>query len=393
MSLTQFIQENTEQIIGEWERFARSLIPSARYMTPLALRNHIKQILAFIVENMERPQTSSEQKQKSQGKGAQNDEPKPSAAETHAALRLAGGFNLDQMVSEYRALRTSVVTLWKESRVAGVDDLQDLIRFNEAIDQALTESISHYAKKLGDSKDLFWGVLTHDLRNPLGAMLMSAQLIPKIGNLNERQNILVSQIIDSGARIEEIVSRLLDITRARFGSGLPVVRSPMDMGFIARQLVDEMQAMYPKRKFVLDVSGKTEGNWDKARIGQVFSNLLGNAVQYGFQNSPIRITVTGESEDVILSVHNDGTPIPANQISRIFDSLIRVGGEGQEGRLAETTNLGLGLYITKEIVTAHGGELSVTSSEKFGTTFTAKFPREERKLVAVKGLEPLTQGL
>lgn len=381
MRLAEFICKNTPRIISEWEDFARSLIPAANTTTPLALRDHIQETLDFITSNMAEPQTRSEQKQKSHGEGAQRREQKPSAAETHAALRLAGGFNLDQMVSEYRALRASIIKLWKDDKEGDSKaenhstDLQDMIRFNEAIDQALTESISHYTKKIAGSKNLFLGIIGHDLRNPLGAMLGSAQLIPQIGDLNQRQRVLVAQIIDSGARITEIISHLLDITRARFGSGLPVSRAHMDMGFIARQMVDEMRALYPDRKFVLEVSGDTEGEWDRARIGQVFSNLLGNAVQYSFQDTAIQIAIKGEPKDVVLSVHNQGVPIPPDQIGKVFDSLTRAYTKDNAQEDEEAMNLGLGLYITKEIVSAHGGTLDVTSSAKNGTIFTARFPR------------------
>jgi len=376
MSLAAFIRSNTSGIISEWESFARSLIPLSNDMTPLALRNHIKEILEFVVNDMDSPQTSSEQITKSHGKGAQKDEPRPSAAETHAALRLAGGFNLDQMVAEYRALRASVIKLWKAAgKEVPADALQDVTRFNEAIDQALTESIRYYSKKLGDSKNLFLGILTHDLRNPLGAMVGAADLIPKIGAINERQSVLVSQILESGQRIDEILSQLRDITKARFGSGLPVIRAAMDMGFIGRQLVDEARLLHPQRKFALEISGDMEGSWDKARIGQVFSNLLGNAAQYSFKDTPISITMKGGPKEVTLSVHNEGIPISSDKIERIFDALLRVSAEDKEHEVGETANLGLGLYITKEIVTAHGGTLGVVSSEKGGTTFTATFPR------------------
>jgi len=348
MPLAAFIEENTQPIIKEWESFARGLIPFSSDMTPLALRNHIGKILVFIVSDMTSPQTGAEQIQKSHGEGAQKNKPKPSAAETHAALRLAGGFNMDQMVAEYRALRASIVKLWSaENGVCSIADIQDLTRFNEAIDQAMSESITHYTRKLTDSKDMFLGILTHDLRNPLTSILMSAQLMPQIGTLNEKQNKLVEQIIDSSARIDEIVSHLLDITRSRFGSGLPVLRIPMDMASLGRQLVNEAKVAHPERKFALDISGETEGEWDEARVGQVFSNLIGNAVQYSFKDTPVSISIKGEAEKVVVSVHNEGLPIPENKIARIFDSLVRVTADDKENNKGQTTNLGLGLFIAK----------------------------------------------
>jgi signal transduction histidine kinase len=371
MTLASFIRRNTEQIVGEWEAFAQTLAPAATDMSPIALRNHIKNILDFTAIDIESPQSGPEQIQKSRGEKRSGTE--PSAAETHAALRLAGGFNLDQMVSEFRALRASVGRLWVAQLTGATNlDISELIRFDEAIDQQLTESITHYTKTLDRSRSLFLGILSHDLRNPLGAARMSALLALHLGSLTERQAMLMSQIIDSADRATEIISHLLDLTRARLGSGFPVVKEPMDFDFVGRKLVDEMRAMHPDRTFALEISGDTAGNWDKPRIGQVFSNLLGNAVQYGFTGLPIVVAIKGDSEEVVLSVHNDGVPISPNVIGGIFDSLVR--GEDR-GKTTRSTNLGLGLYITKEIVSAHGGTICVTSSEKGGTTFTARFPR------------------
>lgn len=376
MRLADFVLQNPQAIIAEWESFARNLSPSHSDMTPLALRDHIKEILAFIVEDMSAAQTRQEQIEKSHGEGSQNQQPTPSAAETHASLRLAGGFNMEQMVSEYRALRASVTRLWlAETPDISANTLSDMVRFNEAIDQAATESIIHYEEKLGEAKDLFLGILTHDLRNPLGAMVGAAQLIPMIGPLNARQHELSRQINESGQRISEIVTHLLDITKTRLGSGLPVIPAPMNMGFLARQLVDEMRALHPARVFTLDITGSTDGEWDKARLAQVFSNLMGNAVQYGFRDTAINVVLRGLADDVVLSVHNEGMPIPVKDLGRIFESLIRSTGEATDASQMQSSNLGLGLYITQQIVVAHGGTMDVRSSEAEGTTFTARFPR------------------
>jgi signal transduction histidine kinase len=373
MRLASFIRENTEHIVSDWENFAQTLIPAAADMSPLALRNHIEQILAFVIDDIESAQTGPEQIKKSQGgkiRAAAH-----TAAETHAALRLAGGFNIDQMVSEYRALRASVIKLWcAKEREISHQDILDLIRFNESIDQELTESISHYTKKFNHSKELFLGILSHDLRTPLSAALMSAELIFKIGPLNERQTMLNLQVVDSITRASEIITNLFDLTRARFGSGLPVTRQRMNMGFVSRQVVDEMRAIYPGRTINLDISGELDGEWDKARIGQVFSNLIGNAAQHGFKDLPIDVTIKGTDAEVILRVHNEGPPIPSTIIGKIFDSLTS-GEEKDRPEKTGETHLGLGLYITKEIVISHGGEINVQSSEKNGTTFTARFPR------------------
>ncbi|PZN93905.1 MAG: hypothetical protein DCF30_21115 [Hyphomicrobiales bacterium] len=230
MRLSAFIRENSQSIIAEWENFARSLVPAADGMTPLSLRNHISYILDFIADDIDTVQTDTEQADKSRGKKPKSG--MDSVAEIHAALRQAGGFDLDQMVSEYRALRASVTKLW------GAKDLKptrqsmvDLVRFNEAIDQATTESISYYSKKVEHSRDLFLAVLGHDLRNPISAMMMSAELIAKIESLTERQKMFIAQVSLSGARAIGIIDQLVDVTRARLGSGMKVIREQMDMAF------------------------------------------------------------------------------------------------------------------------------------------------------------------
>ncbi len=368
--LPRFIAENVELIVGEWEAFARTLMPISATMTPHALRDHIYQILAFIVPDMETSQTAEQQKGKSHGSQDETN----TAAETHAALRLAGGFDIGQMVSEYRALRASVLKLWsRTSPPFDAQDIEDVTRFNEAIDQELAESVNFYTRKVTQSRDLIAGILGHDLRGPLQAITLSAELALHMGKLSERQTMLIGKMLESGHRMEDLISNLLDVTRARFGSGLPIVRKMMNMGFIARQIVDEVQVVNPSRTLELTLSGNLMGEWDKARIGQVFSNLLGNAIQYGFQGSPIRVDLKGHPDAVILSVTNDGITIPAEKKGIIFDPLTR--GLPDSNTMPPAGNLGLGLYITKEVVIAHGGTIEVTSSDLLGTMFTAVFPR------------------
>ena len=372
MRLAAFIEHNTKPIIEQWETFARTLVSSSSDMTPLALRNHIQQILDFVVCDIQSPQTEDEQKAKSEG-----NKPKKSsetAAEIHASLRQSGGFNLSEMAAEFRALRASVIHLWRRAPREDTElDIEDLIRFNESIDQELTESLGYYSEKRELSHDLFLGIISHDLRNPISSMMMSAKLLTAIGELNQRQTPLASQIIASGDRAMTLLDHLVDLARARLGPGLGIIKEEMDFAFVGRQLADEVRTTHPDRIIKLEVSGQTEGKWDKPRIGQVFSNLLGNALAYGFRDTPIRVTIAGEATEVLLSIHNDGVPIPSDSLSGIFDPLNR--GSKADEKTVRSKNLGLGLFITNEIVIAHGGTIDVTSSEKEGTTFTAHFPR------------------
>jgi signal transduction histidine kinase len=370
--LPAFISENIAPIVGDWEDFARTLKPSSTHMTSLALRDHIHQILEFIVDDIKSTQTPKEETIKSRGMKIKTHA--TTAAETHAALRLSGGFDIGQMTAEYRALRASVIKLWRrKTTFIDEEDFIDLTRFNESIDQALTESVSYYANEVFFSKDLFAGVLGHDLRGPLHAIMLSADLMLHLGVLNDRQNMLTKNIFEGSKRMNALIDNLLDVTRARFGAGLSIFRVSMDMGFIGHQIVDEVRIVHPSRTIVLTVSENLGGEWDKVRIGQVFSNLIGNAIQYGFRDTPVEVTIKDETESVTLTVHNNGLPIAQDKIGTIFNPLTRARPDGNND--IGSMNLGLGLFITQEVVQAHGGTIQVTSSEERGTTFTARFPR------------------
>lgn len=374
IQLGNFIRRNVAQIVDEWTGFAETRTPASEGMTTLALRDHVEEILCFIADDLEAPQTGSEQLQKSQGNGPKEGGAHRSAAEVHADLRLSDGFDLDQLVSEYRALRACVVKLWgARNRDLHRSDFDDLVRFNEAIDQTIAESLSHYTKTLDHSRNLFLGILGHDLRNPIGAVSVSADRIAKLGTLNEQQATLAARIKDAALRAIQTLDDLLDLTRVQFGSELPIVRDKMDMSLLSRQLVDEMQAVHPRRVISLETTGNMEVEWDMLRMGQVLSNLIGNAIEHGFKDTPVEVIVEGKPQDVVLSVRNKGVPIPQEMIRTVFDSLIR--GDGDGGEPAGSTHLGLGLYITRKIVGSHGGTIAVTSSEQDGTTFTVSIPR------------------
>lgn len=372
--LAAFITENVEAIVGEWEVFARTLTPAADGMTSLALRDHIRQMLDFVVKDMASSQTPREQAGKSRGEKSRLLD--ATASEIHAALRLAGGFDMEQMVSEYRALRASVLKLWgRTTPLMDGEDLESLTRFNEAIDQVLTESVRYYAREIVHSRDVVAGILSRDVRDPLQAVRLSTRLLLHTADLTQRQVSIAEGALESADRIGAVVDNLLDVTRARFGGGSFIVRSPMDAGLVARQVIDELRTAHPTRPIEMDVSGDLGCEWDKARIGQVFSNLLGNAIQHGFRDTPIWVSINGISDAIRVEVSNDGPPIPSGKMDTIFDPLARAGAT--LSNKPARRNLGLGLFITREIVQAHGGEIHGSSSEKDGTVFTVRIPRRK----------------
>ncbi len=288
----------------------------------------------------------------------------------------AGGFDIGQMASEYRALRASVLRLWTKTGPAfDAEDIADMIRFNESIDQELAESVNFYTDRVAHSRELVVAMLSHDLRSPLQGIALATQLSLHMGQLDERQTMLSKKVLESTRRMDALINDLLDVTRARFGAGLPVVRAMMNMGTVAEQIVDEVRVVHPRRTIELSVSGLLVGEWDKARIGQVFSNLLNNAMQYGSHSAPVRVGLKRRSQGSDGDRRKRRRSHPSRQDQD--DLSIRSNGGRPTTAVATAGNLGLGLYITKEVVVAHGGTIEVTSSEMEGTIFTARFPRSQ----------------
>jgi len=328
-----------------------------------------------IVEDLRTPQTDSEQAEKSKGNADADGGDAETAAEVHGAGRAESGFTLDAMVAEYRALRASVIRLWTdENGTLTGDDFEDLMRFNEAIDQSLAESVTRYTKDIDRSKDMFVAILGHDLRTPLGAIMMSSQFMLELGELKEPHHTLTTRILRGSRRMNRMVGDLLDFTRSQLGSGVPITREAMDLGREAAHAVEEVKAYHPDSVMVLATTGNLEGEWDCARMSQVLTNLLGNAVQHGAPRSPVNISVRDEGSDVVLQVQNHGATIPPADIPGLFSPFKRLrAGDEQPNR---SNNLGLGLYIAERVVTAHGGTIEVTSSDAAGTTFIVCLPRD-----------------
>ena len=370
MRLADFISSNSEQILAEWVEFAATCGPAGRTIELSGLRDHAVEMLNDIASDLRQPQTPAEQEEKSKGNAPED--AGETAAEVHGAGRAESGFTLDEMVSEYRALRASVIRLW--SRGCGsldADDLVDLTRFNEAIDQALAESVRRYTQDLDHSKEMFLAILGHDLRSPLGAIVMSSQFMLDTGELTEPHLTLMTRIGSAARRMNSLVGDLLDLTRSRLGSGVPIVRKSMDMGNAARDAVDEMIAAHPDSLLQYQSSGDLRGEWDCARVSQVMANLLSNAVQHGAQKSPITTVVRPERGGVEIRVHNFGPPIPLSDRQGLFSPLKRL----HRGDPAPVSNnLGLGLYIAERIVVAHGGTIDVESSREQGTSFIVHLP-------------------
>jgi signal transduction histidine kinase len=380
MRLADFIRANREPILCEWEEFARTCAPASSTMDVEALRDHADQMLTVIAADLRTPQDRLEQSEKSKGRARPEDPEATTAAEKHGAGRAESGFSVEQMVAEYRALRASVIRLWtKEKGELVPADVEDLTRFNEAIDQSLAESVAEYNEELEQSREMFLAILGHDLRTPLGAIYTAARFMCELDELKEPYRTLLTRIERSATRTVQMVGDLLDFTRSRLGGGIPVTRAEVDLGRVVRDVVNEIQAAHPKSWVQVDTRAEERGEWDPARLSQALSNLIGNAVQHGAEGTTVTVELRGEEDQVAIMIHNRGAAIPPDELDGIFNPMKARESPHKAAERGPTGSLGLGLYIAERIVSAHEGRIEVESSEASGTTFTVYLPRHARE--------------
>ena len=367
MRLFDFIDSSMEPILQAWENYARSVETELPKQDSSGLRDHAEKMLRTVATDMRTPQSRQQQSEKAQGRGPKSSS--ETAAQTHAVARLIAGFSMDQMVSEYRALRASVLSLWlTQESFADAHHVQDMIRFNEAIDQALAESIAAYGTAVEATRKMVLAVLGHDLRSPLGAILMAGGLIQRQAGLDEKGKVLATQVCASAHRANVMINDLLDLARCNLGTGIPVDLRKMDLNPICKAVIDELRTAFPLARIILDEQAHITGQFDPDRISQVFSNLIGNALRHGDATAPIKVTLAKVDGVPRVSVQNSGEPIPPEVMPYIFKPEGRYSSYSS-GERGSAAGLGLGLFIASEIVANHGGRIEVESTEEEGTTF------------------------
>jgi signal transduction histidine kinase len=239
------------------------------------------------------------------------------------------------------------------------------------MDEALTASVRRFSDQLDAYRNQFVGVLSHDLRAPLSAITAGAALLTQTGEVEAQRVRVASRILNSAQRMTRMIADLLDLTRTRLGTGIPITRAQTDLEPICQDVVAEMKASYPDAEMHCRSEGDLSGEWDRDRLTQVVSNLVGNALQHG-DGRGVCIVTRGAGDEVLLSVHNGGRTIPEAVQASIFEPLARYAPT--EG---STTSIGLGLFIARAIVVAHGGTITVSSTVDTGTTFEVRLPRHD----------------
>lgn len=372
MKLSEFLDEHVEQILVEWEAFARTLGPAADSMSGLALRDHARPILEAVAADISSPQSRREQHAKSEGLAPEAAQ--LSAASIHGTLRHESDFSVVQLGAEFRALRATVLRLWLP-KIGSMSDgmVDEMVRFNEAIDQALAESLATFSARSDSTRDMFLAILGHDLRAPLASMSLAGELLahPKV-DLGQVPAV-ASRITRGATLMSRMVEDLIEYARMQLGSRMPIDPRQVDLGEACTRAVEDAGAAYPGGRFDVTVQEALGGRFDGVRLHQLLINLLMNAAQHGAKGQPVTIDARAEDGAVVVRVVNQGPPIPREAQGSIFKPLVQLPADDERDAPLRTS-LGLGLYIAREIAVAHGGDISLESGGERGTIFTVRLP-------------------
>jgi signal transduction histidine kinase len=350
MQLATFIEVARVPILEGAVAFART-IPALRETEERTLRDHLPQLLEAISADLRSPQSRTESIAKSQGEAPVA--ASQTAAQAHGLMRAQGGITIEQVVAEFRALRSSILRLWGETCSPGPDAIDDIGRFNEAIDQAVAESVQVFAQERERLRQIFLGVLGHDLRGPLNAVALTVELMRVQASAPPAQTALLARGIK---RMTSLLDSLLEYTRTSLDAGMALECTPVNLGAACAEELELLRAAHPAARIEFEAAGDTEGVFDSSRVREALANLVSNAIHHGDPSEPKVVRVEGDAAAVRVSVENAGE-IPAQELELLFEPLRRSGTPSSK---AERTHLGLGLFIARQIARAHGGEVTGT---------------------------------
>ena len=360
-TLSAFIRQHRDDIVEEWEARVAQL-PGAQSVTEPALRDHVPDILNTLSDAVDREDATAR--------------PLQHLAEQHAVLRFHEGYDLRQVLAEYRLLREVITQMYAQRGDLSADARLNMNAFSvmhEAVDRALADVVDRYAAERDRARETFIAMLGHDLREPLNAIAFTANAqLQRSDEVDAGTVKNAARIATSADRMERMIRDLLDFARARLGSGFTVVPKAIDARRLITQTVRDIAQTYPERDLQCSAdtaAGDFRVEWDADRIAQVITNLVSNALVHG--SDPVRVDPRDEGTVISVKVCNRGE-IAADVLPRLFDAFspeARV-----ESSRARRNGLGLGLFIAQQVVRAHGGEIHATSSDG-QTTMTVRLPR------------------
>ncbi len=351
------LRESVPAILSQWEKWVRVEVEAARDLHPTDLKNSLPKVLENLAAALEFPH---------EGKM-----PEIKVAKEHGRERSSfPQYTLEQIIAEYRILRRAIF------EVLGQDfTSQERDTIIEAIEIGISESASEFTRQQFKFREQFVAMLAHDLRNPLSAAKTSAQLILRMADKKESVQAIAGRIINTIDRTDNLIKDLLDSNLVQMGRKIPLDIQEVNLTEIVKTTLDEVTSIFGDR-FILKSDNFIPGFWDPKILQRAFGNILTNAIKYGDQKSSVVLTTSQQASQVEVSIHNEGPPISAEEQKGLFENFYRTSGTKE----SPTIGWGVGLYLVKGAMIAHGGHVRVKSNENSGTTFILNFPRDCRHL-------------
>lgn len=347
MRIARFLEVAREPILEAAVAFART-IPALRDTDEKNLRDHLPEVLRAISADLREAPTATDETPQWQDDDVA-DPSSETAAQTHGQMRAQDGLSIEQLVAEFRALRASVLRLWGEAHAPGPGTMEDIVRFNEAVDLAVAESVQCYAQERERWRQIFLGVVGHDLRGPLNAIALTAELIRAGGTVPAAH----TRMLTRGAhRLTALLDSLLDYSRSSLGPGMLLQTASVDLAVACAEEIELLRAAHPEAQIDFAASGDATGSFDASRVREALSNLVSNAVKHGDAGAPVVVTLEGDVDSVRIAVENPGR-IALHEFELLFEPLRQ---RETPSTSDERTHLGLGLFIVRQIAHAHGGQ-------------------------------------
>lgn len=368
MQIAKFLEVAREPILEAAIAFAKT-IPALRETDDQTLRDHLPHVLKAISADLRSEQSRTEAIAKSVG-----DAPSFSthtSAQTHGLLRAQLGISIEQLVAEYRALRSSVLRLWGDAHAPDPGAIEDIARFNEAIDQAVAESVQFYAQERERWRQIFLGILGHDLRSPLNAIALTVEVMRVGASAPPAQTALLSRGVK---RLTSLLDSLLEYSRANLGPGMTLQTATIDLATVCEEEIELLKVANPQAAITYEVGGRTQGDFDASRVREALANLVSNAIKHGDPSEPSIVSVEGDDVSVRIVVENTGHIAP-HEFEMLFEPLRQ---RETPSTSAERTHLGLGLFIARQIARAHGGEITGTCVDR-RVRFSMELPKAGRQ--------------
>lgn len=346
MRLARFLETDREPILAAAAEYART-IPALADTDEETLRDHLPHLLETISADLRTTQSRTQSIEKSHGDAPEGDE--VTSAQTHGLLRARRGISIEQLVAEFRALRSSILRLWLDKHGVNEHSAEDITRFNEAIDQAVAESVQYYAQERERWRQIFLGVLGHDLRGPLNSIALTVEVMRRGASAPPEQTALLSRAVK---RLTSLLDSLLEYNRAGFGAGMQLQHIGVDLKAACADELELLRAANPNAEIQLVAKGDARADADASRVREALSNLVSNAVKHGEAGKPVIVTVGSDQSNVRITVENGGD-IPPDEIEQLFEPLRQ---RDTESARTDRSHLGLGLFIARQIARAHGGD-------------------------------------